>query len=281
MSRDSLVILAILLALIGILGSIALVYLSELKPKELPDTKVQSSPGNKIDTSGTILNEIIPPYATNPIMNIDDYEYNLVFKNEGDRGITKETRDILMSQYPRDWTVRPPSSDLFQQGLASYKESFKETFTNPPENLANPYKEITPAKLSIPDAEILATYVPKKPQELTTYDAADAKEIIDRIYSAKGLVPTVKQTGENVFTIVGTTKKAVDDQEPEELAAVTVAPNPTAGEGTIVVPEVLQDPIDPFFTPSEKTRDGRWNYNKWTPGLERVFAPTEPLLNWY
>ncbi len=61
-----------------------------------------------------IEDEILKPYAKQPIDGVDDYEYSLVFKNEGDRAMTKETRDLLMSQYPMDWSTQPPSSASFR-----------------------------------------------------------------------------------------------------------------------------------------------------------------------
>ena len=47
----------------------------------------------------------------------------------------------------------------------------------------------------------------------------------------------------------------------------------------------LQD--DPYFDKSgvvDKANDRFWNYkefNKWTPGLERMFAPTVDTKDWY
>jgi len=237
-----------------------------------------------------------PPYATDRIQSVDDYEYNMVFQNEGDRAMTKATRDRLMSKYPMDWSTQPPSSSQFQAGLASFKESFQ----NPVQQKGlSPFVNIDGSKMIPPDSlaeemkerEILQTYKPKDPQSLTTYDAADAKDLIDKIYTAKGLIADVRTTGPNQFTIVGTRKineKIVyeDEEQPAGHAASTTVPNAAAGEGTIVVPAIpsnteTQQGLDPFFTPGTKTRDGRWDYTRWTPGLERMFAPTEPQTNWY
>ena len=221
------------------------------------------------------------PYTTSPIMNVDDYEYSMVFKNEGDRGITKKKRDALMSQYPMDWTVQPPNSSTFQHGLAVYRESFK----NPPPE--NQYEEINGSNMippGSPEEEILQKYTPKDPQSLTTYDAADAKELIEKIYDAKGLVAQYKQTGPNQFTVVSTRKKdepIVYDEEESPAAPASINPVYSIGEETIVVPTFENNGSDPFFTPSEKTRDGKWDYTSWTPGLERMFAPTQARLNWY
>lgn len=244
------------------------------------------------DASGVIMEDPAnPPYATQGINSVDDYEYNLVFRNEGDRAMTKETRDFLMSSYPKDWSTNPPSSELFQEGLAAFKESFVgcSNITK-----SNPYKEVDGSNMTPPDynkldaqeKEVLATYVPKKPGELTTYDAEDAKEIIDRIYKAKGLIPDVKQTDENVFTIMGTRSASAssDAEEGEEPLPDHAVASQDAVVSSGEIPVTMTEPKvrDRFFTnPQERTRDGKWDYTSWTPGLERMFAPTDPQKNWY
>ena len=69
------------------------------------------------------LNTPESPYTISPINSLDDYEVANVFENENDKELTKAQRNKLMSQYPLDWTVQPPSSTHFQAGL---KESFTD-----------------------------------------------------------------------------------------------------------------------------------------------------------
>ena len=218
------------------------------------------------------------PYLQKPILDVDDYEYSLVFKNEGDRAITKNKRDKLMSQYPMDWTVQPPSSDAFQQGMAAYKESFE----NPKVNTGpNPFTSIIGTNMVPPDEqnelEILQTYTPKDAKSLTTYDAVDAKEIIERIYSAKGLKAEYKETGPNQFTVFSTSSETPVFEQDE--AAATTGANTQINENTIVVPTYVRSSassnpgLDPYFTPGQRARDDKWDYASWTPGLERMFAP--------
>jgi len=301
----------LILALIAAIGSIYIIYhmpasasASATPPKKEEDDKTKSKhkhkrdgSGNPFDASGNLLLdvEIAPPYATDTILSVDDYEYSMVFQNEGDRAMTKATRDMLMSQYPMDWTVQPPSSDLFQQGLAAYKESFQNPQEMPKKN---PYTAIDGNNMIPPvykdEKDILATYTPKKPNELTTYDAADAKEIVDKIYGAKGLKADFKKTGDNTYTVMGTRpvneKVVYEGEEQQQPVDASGAPTssqavPSAGEGTFIVPATVDNfkVPDPFFTvnPSDRARDGKWNYASWTPGLERSFAPTEPQTNWY
>jgi hypothetical protein len=235
-----------------------------------------------------IEDEILKPYAKEPIDGVDDYEFSLVFKNEGDRAMTKETRDLLMSKYPMDWSTQPPSSAQFQNGLAA----FTEKFMNQTEalNMPNIFRSvdgsnmIPPESTEMKEREVLATYVPKKPQELTTYDVEDAKDLIDKIYSAKGLKASYKQTGKNQFTVMDTRPLNEKPQFEDEYVPASSEAVKAAGEETIVVPAVAQDVragLDPFFTPGAQTRDRPWDYTRWTPGLERMFAPSAPQKNWY
>ena len=55
------------------------------------------------------------------------------------------------------------------------------------------------------------------------------------------------------------------------------------GEDVIEVPYTASDlaaGLDPFFQPRNSVRDGKYDYTQWTPGLERMFAPTYPVKEW-
>lgn len=236
------------------------------------------------DVSGTVVTQLVTPYATAPINSVDDYEYNLVFKNEADRELSREMQNKLMSQYPLDWSSQPPSSAQFQKGM-------KENFQNQELGTESPYTAIVDASMTPPDTlaleqaerQILQTYQPKHAGDLTTYNVEDAMELIKKIYDKKNEIPTVVKKNDNVYEIVGTRKKnetIVYDDGTEAPAATESAP--------IVVPQAAADvntnnALDPFFEASTETttKKGKWNYREWTPGLERMFAPTEERTNWY
>ena len=238
--------------------------------------------------------QMAAPYVKKAILDVDDYEYNLVFQNEGDREMTKALQNKLQSQYPMDWSVQPPSSVHFQTG----KKRLEESFANAPVGSMtktkgeNPYKEIsgdnmTPPDTSIQEMEerkILQTYKPKAIGDLTTYNLDDAQELIRKIYDAKGLIPDVRHKDGNVYEIVGTRRKDEKIVYEDEEAPAQQAPVQAAGEATITVPPVAADVavgLDPFFTPSAATKLDRWDYTKFTPGLERMFAPTYPTVEWF
>jgi hypothetical protein len=231
------------------------------------------------------------PYVKKAILDVDDYEYNMVFQNEGDREMTKALQNKLQSQYPMDWSVQPPSSVHFQTG----KKRLEESFANAPVGTnkgKNPYKEISGDSMTPPDTtiqemeerKILQTYKPKQVGDLTTYNLEDAQELIKKIYDAKGLIPDVRHKDGNVYEIVGTRRKDEKIVYEDEEAPAQQAPVQAAGEATITVPPVAADVavgLDPFFTPSASTKLDRWDYTKFTPGLERMFAPTYPTVEWY
>lgn len=227
------------------------------------------------------------PFVKQRILDVDDYEYNLVFQQEGDREISKELYNKLQSQYPLDWSVQPPSSTHFQAGLQKLKESFASSPVSQPG--PDPYKELGP--LTPPDTtatqmeerKILQLYKPAKTDSLGTYQLDDAQALIKRIYDAKGMIPEVKQKENNVYEIVGTRRKDEKIVYEDENPPAQRAPVAEAGEGLITVPVTAVDTaagLDPFFSPSASTHMDRWDYTKFTPGLERMFAPTYPTVEW-
>jgi hypothetical protein len=127
------------------------------------------------------------------------------------------------------------------------------------------------------------------------YDLDDAEEIVKRIYTAKGLVAYTKRGDNNTITVMSTSKigepVVYEDEYAEPSASSKGAPTGTdavkeAGEGTVDVPVNIINlgPKDPFFTPvsqESRTRSEKWDYTSWTPGLERMFAPTEAQTKWY
>ena len=73
-----------------------------------------------------------------------------------------------------------------------------------------------------------------------------------------------------------------EDQAPVQFGGSAAVA--AAGEQTIEVPYAAGDAdraLDPYFEKKPRTSNGRWDYRQWTPGLERMFAPTQPQAAWY
>jgi hypothetical protein len=232
------------------------------------------------------------PAATKAIRDMDDYEYIAIENNENDREVSMALRDKLMSQRPMDWSGLPPSSTQFQAGL---KESFQNASQTVPDD-AKPYQGVNGGSMAPPDTDAaemreratLQTYVPKRLSKEITYDVRDADDLIRKIYDEKGLVPTVAhEKGTNVYEIVGVRRKDEKIVYEGDEAPASTGPVRPAGEAVIRVPSAAADMAaskDPYYdtTPGgSRTRMGKWDFQAWTPGLERMFAPSEPKKDWY
>jgi len=297
----------VILVFAVILGTYGLFYMSSYKKitenfatyssyaeKNASEYKVLNSDTIGLRQGETKMVDLTPveaPYTREPINNLQDYEANVVYMNESDKALSKELRDKLMSQRPMDWAGLPPSSSQFQAGL---RESFENAKPTVPDD-AKPYQNIEGDLMQPPDLsemekkerQILQTYRPKFPPTPTSYDPRDAQELITQIYDAKGLIPQVKhKDGTNVYEIVGVRRK---DEKPkfedEEVEASTDAKAPNINSPQIAK-DMSRSTTDPFFDPGTtavetKGRSNKWNYTSWTPGLERMFAPTEEQQQWY
>jgi len=240
--------------------------------------------------------ETYSPYTTAPVLNLGDFEENMIYQNENDRELSSALRDKLMSQYPMDWSGMPPSSAQFQAGL---RETFVDTQQKPVsgETLPDVLSEMESPEMQPPDMDaveqeerkILQTYQPRNVADKTTYDIDDAREFIDKLYNEKGLIPQIDhKKGSQVYEIIGVRKKdekVVYEEDEQEATATGIEPNREAGEATInVAPNGLRvdsPAADPYFDDSVRTRRDKWDYTRWTPGLERMFAPTYAKQNWY
>ena len=161
-------------------------------------------------------------------------------------------------------------------------------------SMDTPYKEIQqsyePPDEDATDAaekKILASYVPRRSQDKPgVYDIEDAKELIQHIYKEKGLIPEIVSKPNNVYEVVGTQeinpKIVWEDQAPVQYNGSAAIKS--AGEQTIEVPYSANDAdraLDPYFNAKPGSRERRWDYRQWTPGLERMFGPTQPQAAWY
>ena len=234
-----------------------------------------------------ILDTDTKPYYDKDINDIDDYEYSMIFDNESDREITKELRNKLMSQYPMDWTTNPPSSSNFAKGMKAAMDVSGTVAENP-----TMFQNISADNVNPPDTEkmeeeerkILKTYQPKNNRDLKTYDVDDAYTLIKKIYDAKGEIPhVIHDKDTNVYEIIGTRRKdekVVYEDEQEE------APynSDITGDSDVKVPQAAVDKlasVDPYFDKHNRTRMNKNDYTRFTPGLERMFAPTYPTEKWY
>jgi hypothetical protein len=257
-----------------------------------PPTMPQMTPPD--DRAGRVIMEYttLDPVAKDNIQSLDDYEYNMVYQNESDRELSTALKNKLMSQRPMEWSGLPPSSSQFQAGL---RESFQNGSPTVPDN-AQPYQDVNGGAMVPPDTQameieerkILQSYKPPSTQELGSYSAEeDPEKLIHRLYDTKGLVPRIAhKEGTNVYEIVGVRRRDEKILYEDEEAPASLGPVAGAGEAQIVVPPTAYDTAaakDPYYdktSPGGKSRIGKWDYQSWTPGLDRMFAPTNATQAW-
>jgi len=291
-------VLLTILALL-ILGYIVL-YIGGRKYLETFESEEHYSDKNQIKPSGDVPEK---PYATVPINNMDEYEVTSVFQNQGSKEASKKQISDAMTRYPMDWSVQGPDSQYFQENQAKYeKESgmgINSVTTAPVPFQEDPTHGAMPITESPQEAEekkILQTYKPKSSKHLLHYSVQDVKTLLHKIYDKKGLIPVVQKSkqGENVWEITEVKEKnptIVWEDEPVSATATSADGSSVEqkmkmrGEEVIDVPTQASDlraGLDPFFQPKSSTRQGKHdNYREFTPGLERMFAPTYPIKSWF
>jgi hypothetical protein len=230
------------------------------------------------------------PYATKPIMTLDDYEYSMVFQNEGNREAGKFEISQAMTRYPLDWCARPPSDQLFQTSREGFTDQVAKEMVQAP--VTDEYDSISgdaeqpedTQQIDEDERKLLQTYKPESTKDLLNYSLMDAKQLARRLYKKQGLIPVIEPSkqGQNVFEIVELKEinpKIVWEDEVQNPEYRT----DLRGEGQIEVPQIVNDTaagLDPFFEPRTTVRMDRHDSTKWTPGLERTFAPTYTGNGW-
>jgi hypothetical protein len=274
--------------------------------------------GDSIPVEQSCGDEWTKPYATMPIMKVDDYDHDVVYQQEGDRQYSKAMINRMTSQRPFEWPGLPPSAGQFQVkqqqwmvdiATASGSPQLADSTEGGPKfhtyqdymdaeqrkteasGATQKYRTIEGFATLPPDYDgieaeerkLLQTYVPACSKDLK-YDVDDAKDLIKKIYAKKGLKAKVDVRDDGVYEVYETMEKnpkIVYEDDPRQVERLSEADSQSA---TIEVPQAADDlasGLDPFFSTNGRLRADRTDYTQWTPGLERMFAPNESRTNWY
>jgi hypothetical protein len=233
------------------------------------------------------------PYATNLLEDIDDYEVSAIHQNRGSKEASQKQLNDAMTRYPLDWAVQGSQSPMFQQEQAKYaKKGAKSVPLGV--DMAHPESP----NMMLPDSadreeeekKILQTYIPKKSKDLLEYSVDDVKQLVEDVYLKRGLVPNIEKSkqGANIWEITEVNEKnpkIVWEDSDESVEDTKVRGKMLLrGEDVIEVPREARDlaaGLDPFFQSRGTVRKGKNDYTQWTPGLERMFAPTHPVKHWF
>jgi hypothetical protein len=254
-----------------------------------------------VETYGNVIMEddSARPYDTRPIMSVTDYddtgdstpnplpyddpvrkalEMDIIAANRAEKSSAIRRNRLNAIQYK---TSRlPPDSQVRVQDEVNWVatpavlegfSTIEATAFNPPDKDAIESKE----------RQFLATYVPKTSADLNTYSIEDADTLIKKIYKERKQVPSYRKREEDgVYEVY-----EVKDENPvivweDEVASATTVGMPHNEVKVPVIPD-QSTLIDPYFEPMGRGKLNRADYTVFTPGLERMFAPTNPTTNWY
>jgi hypothetical protein len=245
-------------------------------------------------------------YAKTPINSQDDYEYNRVFELENRprmAPLCKEVKNNLLSSLQLDWSNLPFSSDT----KAKLEEQFvnarmEDAFREPKSGVF--FRNMEGVDVEPPDedaaaareAKILSAY---QPTAITTHVVDDEYERVAKVVAQQYSTdpdwePVVEKRGPHQYAVTELRPRAKKDNQVtwEDEVKTTVADAAHQGllEGGDVKPtsmSIQNNLQDPFFAKTgvaDYSNNTFWryeNFNKWTPGLERQFAPTDPTNEWH
>ena len=198
----------------------------------------------------------------------------------------RTTVNALTSQRQFDWSQLPFNSEhraTNEQDMSGRRiiEGFTPTVTEPffqaiaGDNMA-------PQDLQDIDEReqaILQQYSPKKTEELTEHDTDDVQVLVKKLYESDAdwdpVVEKVKGGEFQVTKLIPKRKKEDAQFADEQVPSVAYAlENGMATGRPKIEPkmEVLDYEGDHFYRYD--------NFAKWTPGLERMFAPTFDQNDW-
>jgi hypothetical protein len=234
------------------------------------------------------------------INSLDDYEYNRVFLENRDRNsqTSQQQKSQAMAQYQNDWTNLPYNSDL----RASYEDQFVEKrmdggFRDPKTGVF--FRNIDGSGVAPPDqdveaireAKILSDY---QPTNLTTHQVDDETERVAKVVAQTykndpDWEPVVEKVAEHQYTVRELRPKRKNTEwEGEETVSIEDAQHQGLLSGSPTKAQVRIQKVDgdPYFAKdgvADYSNNRFWKYNEfnaWTPGLDRMFAPTNEMQQW-
>lgn len=240
--------------------------------------------------------------ATSPINKLDDYEYSRVFELENaprNSQLSKVQKDALTGQYQLDWSVLPFNSEKRSQIEEAFTtQRMEDGFRDPKTGVF--FRNMEGVEVAPPDEEtqqreqkILTGY---QPTDLTTHVVDDEMERVAKVVAQTyegdpDWEPVIEKRGEHQYAVTELRpRRKKEEWEGEETPTVQQAKDRGLLTGESLQPAVdISDRqhTDPFFDKSglvDYDNNRVWKYqdfNKWTPGLERMFAPTNDTQAWY
>jgi len=239
--------------------------------------------------------------AKTPINKLDDYEYDRVFQSEdiSRNTISKEAKNDLMEKHILDWANLPFNSENRAEKEDEFITGRMDNYWKEPKSGAF-FNTVDGKTVMPPDSEaeymreqkILSSYRPTDiTQHVVDSETEQVAKMVTKIYeNDPNWDPIITKTDEGKYEVTELIPKSRKERFEESK---TIGLATTAGFGdqdrdpkaSIQISDQMRN--DPFFDKGgvvDKDSNRVWNYNdfrKWTPDLERMFAPTARTKAWY
>jgi hypothetical protein len=247
-----------------------------------------------------VLTEEENTYALTPIKKLDDYEFSRVFsvEKESRNQLERVTVDALTARRQFDWSQLPFNSQVRTDNEQPMNQERLEGFTG---TVTEPFFQAISGDSMAPqdlqdiderEKAILQQYAPRKTEDLMEHETDDVQTLVKKLYETDpDWDPVVEKVNKGEFQVTKLIpKRKKQDEQYDDERVPTVAEALHSGDAT-GVPHVqprmeVSGMQDPFFDKRgvidyEGDHFFRYeNFAKWTPGLERMFAPTLDQNDW-
>ena len=197
-----------------------------------------------------------------------------------------------MAKNQFDWSILPNNSQTKMDKEIEFISGRKDnTFKDPKTGVF--FKNMEGSSIIPPNEDKdeqekseLNNFTPEKPENLITNDSEDIGEIVSKMYANDpNWEPVVERVGENEYRVSELRPKARREKYAENNDDEKTIERAKA-DGLVSANVEVEGSVDPYFDKRgviDYSNDRFWEYNdfkKWTPGLERMFAPTLDTTNW-
>jgi hypothetical protein len=233
-------------------------------------------------------------YAKTDIKKLDDYEYTRIFQNENSpRGnISKTAVNSMMASHQWDWAKLPYNSEARAAKENSFIAGREDSAIRDPKTGVF-FKTLEGFEVNPPDTaainenekKSLATYTETPAENLLKHNVQDVAELVKKMYADDpDWEPVVERVNDNEFRVSELRpKRRVEYYAGEEEQTIERAKEGGNVSAGVTVEGGRQDPFFDKKGVLDYSNDRFWEYKdfkQWTPGLERMFAPTLDTTNW-
>jgi hypothetical protein len=233
--------------------------------------------------------------AKTPINKLDDYEYTRIFQNESSpRGeLSRSTVNSLMAKNQWDWAKLPFNSEIRKSAEDDFVAGRADSAFRDPKTGVY-FKAVEGFSVNPPDVGALdekekAILEPfkSKPAErlLLQHDLTEVAALVKKMYADDpNWEPVIEKVNDHEYRVAELRPRLKKEKYAgEEEQTIERAKESGKIQAAVTVEGGNKDPYFDKNGVVDYSNDRFWEYKdfkKWTPGLERMFAPTLDTNNW-